>query len=155
LAKYSADLREPHGEALLYLICYLKKMHAIGIPFSPRSDWGFDCYCNADFAGNWNCSLAPFNPSTAKSRSGWVVFYAECPVVWASKLQSQVAMSTTEAEYIAMSQSLRDVLPIMFLVDEIKTCSFTIILTIPNVFCKVFEDKSGTLELARLTKLHP
>jgi hypothetical protein len=64
-------------------------------------------------------------------------------------------MSTTEAEYIAMSQSLQDVLPIMFLVNEIKTRGFTVILTIPNVFCKVFKDNSGALELARLPKLHP
>jgi hypothetical protein len=155
LAKYLADPREPHGEALLYLICYLKKTHDIGIRFSPRSNRGFDCYCDADFAGNWNRSLAPFDPSTAKSRSGWIVFYTGCPVIWASKLQSQVAMSTTEVEYIAMSQSLRDVLPIMFLVNEIKTYGFTVILTIPNVFCKVFQDNSGALELARFPKLHP
>jgi hypothetical protein len=135
LAKYSADPREPHGKALLYLICYLKKTRDIGIRFSLCSNQGFDCYCDADFAGNWNQSLAPFDPSTAKSRSGWIVFYIECPIIWASKLQSQVAMSTTEAEYIPMSQSLRDVLPIMFLVNEIKTCGFTVISTIPNVFC--------------------
>jgi hypothetical protein len=94
-------------------------------------------------------------PKHGQARSGWIVFYAGCPVIWASKLQSQVAMSTTEAEYIEMSQSLRDVLPIMFLVNEIKTCNFTVILTIPNVFCKVFEDNSFALELARLPKLRP
>ena len=32
------------------------------------------------------------------------------------KLQTQVALSTTDAEYIAMSQSLCDVLPNMFLI---------------------------------------
>jgi hypothetical protein len=31
----------------------------------------------------------------------------------------QVALSTTKAEYIAMSQALRDVFPIMFLIQEI------------------------------------
>jgi hypothetical protein len=107
------------------------------------------------FAGNWNQSLVPFDPSMAKSRSGWIVFYAGCPVIWASKLQSQVAMSTTEAEYITMSQSLRDVLPIMFLVNKIKTHGFNVISTIPNIFCKAFEDNSGALELARMPKLRP
>ncbi len=43
----------------------------------------------------------------------------------------------------------------MFLVNEIKTRGFIVILTIPNVFCKVFEDNSGALELARLPKLRP
>jgi hypothetical protein len=83
------------------------------------------------------------------------VFYAGCPVIWASKLQTQVALPTTEAEYIAMSQSLRDVLPIMFLVQEICKKDFQVICTKPYVYCKVFEDNSGVLELARLLKLCP
>jgi hypothetical protein len=116
LAKYSSDPREPHREAVLYLICYLKKTQDLGTRFKPDRDKGFECYCDADFSGNWNKHLAPFDPSTAKSRSGWIVFYARCPVIWASKLQAQVALSPTEAEYIAMSQLLQDVLPIMFLV---------------------------------------
>ena len=52
------------------------------------------------------------------SHSGWIIFYAQCPVSWASKLQLQVALSTTEAEYIAMSQSLRDAIPVMNLLQE-------------------------------------
>jgi hypothetical protein len=83
------------------------------------------------------------------------VFYAGCPVIWASKLQTQVALSTTEAEYIAMSQSLRDVLPIMFLVQENCKKGFQVICTKPYVYCKVFEDNFGALELARLPKLCP
>ncbi len=71
----------------------------------------FECCCNADFAGNWNKEFAQVDPSTAKSCSGWIVFYAGCPVCWASELQSQVTLSTTEAEYIAMSMVLRDVIP--------------------------------------------
>ena len=106
LAKYSSDPREPHREAVLYLICYLKKTQDLGTRFNPDQDKGFKCYCNADFSGNWNKHLASFDPSTAKSQSGWIVFYAGCQIIWASKLQTQVTLSTTEAEYIAMSQSL-------------------------------------------------
>jgi hypothetical protein len=153
LAKYSSDPREPHGEAVLYLICYLKKTQGLGTHFKPDQDKGFKCYCNTDFSGNWNKHLALFDPSTAKSRSGWIVFYAGCLVIWESKLQTQVALSTTEAEYITMSQSLRDVLPIMFLVQEICKKGFQVICTKPYVYCKVFEDNSGALELARLPKL--
>ncbi len=106
LAKYSSNPREPHGEAVLYLVCYLKKTRDLGMRFKPDQDKGFKCYCDADFSGNWNKHLAPYDPSTAKSSNGWIVFYARCPVIWASKLQIQVELSTTEAEYIAMSQSL-------------------------------------------------
>jgi len=66
-----------------------------------------------------------------------------------------VALSTTEAEYIALSQALRDVLPIMFLIQEIKEIRFQAIANIPNVYCKAFEDNFGALELAHLPKLRP
>ncbi len=112
LAKYSSNPREPHGEAVLYLICYLKKTQDLGTCFKPDQDKGLECYCNADFSGNWNKHLALIDPSTTKSQSGWIIFYAGCPVIWASKLQTQVALTTTEAEYIAMSQSLQGILPI-------------------------------------------
>ena len=155
IAKYSADPRQPHGEAILYLVRYLKKTRDIGLRFKPDPSKGFECYCDADFAGNWNHAFAPTDPSTAKSRSGWVIFYANCPVIWASKLQSQVALSTTEAEYIAMSMALRDVIPIMSLVQEMREQHFKVVCTEPYVYCKVFEDNSGALELARLPKLRP
>jgi hypothetical protein len=32
--------------------------------------------------------------------------YAGCPLVWVSKLQIELALSTTEAEYIALSQAM-------------------------------------------------
>ena len=54
-----------------------------------------------------------------------------------------------------MSQSLRDILPIMFLVQEIHEKGFQVICTKPYVYCKVFEDNSSALELARLPKLCP
>jgi hypothetical protein len=95
------------------------------------------------------------DPSTAKSRSGWIIFHAGCPISWASKLQSQVALSTTEAEYIAMSQALRHVIPVMNLLQEMRERDFQVICAEPYVYCKVFEDNSGALELARLPKLHP
>jgi hypothetical protein len=72
LAKHSSDPREPHGEAVLYLIRYLKKTCDLGTRFKPDRDKGFECYCDADYSGNWKKHLAPFDPSTAKSRSGWI-----------------------------------------------------------------------------------
>ncbi len=155
VAKYSSDPRKSHGEAILYLVRYLKKTRDYGLKFKPDPEKGFECYCDADFSGNWNRSFARVDPSTSKSRSGWIVFYAGCPVCWASKLQSQVALSTTEAEYIAMSQALRDVIPVMNLIQELGEKGFEVICTKPHVYCKVFEDNSGALELARLPKLRP
>eukprot|EP00804_Cyclotella_cryptica_P030661 CCRYP_015671-RA/>CCRYP_015671-RA protein AED:0.35 eAED:0.37 QI:0/0/0/1/0/0/2/0/191 len=141
VAKYSADPRQEHGEAIVY--SQIPQGHTSHPP-SSQTPKGFQCYCDADFAGNWNKEFAETDPSTTKSRSGWVVFYAACPVIWASKLQSQVALSTTEAEYIAMSMAL-----------EMRERKFEIVNTQPYVYCKVFEDNSGALELARLPRLRP
>jgi hypothetical protein len=41
----------------------------------------------------------------------------------------------------------------MFLVQEICEKGFQVICTKPYVYCKVFDDSSGALELARLSKL--
>jgi hypothetical protein len=60
-----------------------------------------------------------------------------------------------EAEFIAMSQSFCDVIPIMGLVQEMREQDFQNICIKPYVYCKEFEDNSGALELARLPKLCP
>ncbi len=54
-----------------------------------------------------------------------------------------------------MSQALRDVIPIMGLLQEMREQDFKVLCTKPYVYCKVFEDNSGALELARLHKLCP
>jgi hypothetical protein len=155
IAKYSSDPRTSHGEAVLYLIHYLKKTHELGLLFKPDPNKGFECYYNAEFSGLWNKAFVPVDPSISKLQSGWIIFYTGCPVSWAFKLQSQVALYTTKAEYIAMSQALRDVIPIMGLLQEMREQDFKVLCTKPYVSCKAFEDNSGALELARLPKLCP
>jgi hypothetical protein len=54
-----------------------------------------------------------------------------------------------------MSQALHDVIPIVNLLLKMRERDFKVICTEPYVYCKVFEDNSGALELARLPKLHP
>jgi hypothetical protein len=54
-----------------------------------------------------------------------------------------------------MSQALCDVIPIMGLLQEMREQDFKVPCTKPYVYCKVFEDNSGALELARLPKLRP
>ena len=54
IAKYSSDPRKEHGEAIIYLVRYLKKTRDLCIHFKPNPGKVFECYCDADFAGNWN-----------------------------------------------------------------------------------------------------
>jgi hypothetical protein len=155
IANYSSDPRQSHGKAIHYLVRYLKKTHNLGLKFKPDPKKGLKCYCDVDFSGTWNREFAPVDPSTTKSQSGWIIFYAGCPTSWASKLQSQTALSTTMAEYIAMSQAPHDVIPVMNLLQEMREQNFKVVCIEPYVYCKVFEDNTGALELARLPKLCP
>merc|ERR1712155_85062 len=134
---------------------YLKRTRTLGLKFKPNPSKGFEDYVDADFSGLWNRIEAPTDPSTAKSRAGWIIFYAGCPIIWVSRLQTQISLSTTEAEYIALSMSLRDVIPALELVAGVTSHGFKVLCSKPHVFCKVFEDNSGALELARLPKFRP
>ena len=75
-------------------------------------------YADADFSGNWLKDYAEFDLTTVKSRSGWVITYTNCPISLASKLQSQVALSTIETKYICLSTALCNVIPLMQLANE-------------------------------------
>eukprot|EP00804_Cyclotella_cryptica_P029900 CCRYP_010797-RA/>CCRYP_010797-RA protein AED:0.38 eAED:0.47 QI:0/-1/0/1/-1/1/1/0/98 len=78
VAKYSRP-RQEHDEAIVYIVKYLKATRHIGLCFKPDTSKGFQFYCDADFAGNWNKEFAETDPGTAKSRSGWVVFMQPAP----------------------------------------------------------------------------
>ena len=92
---------------------------------------------------------------TSKSRSGWIVHFAGAPITWASKMQTITALSTTEVEYIALSMSLREVIPMMGMLKEAWEQGLQVHDLPPKVHCMVFEDNSGALELARLLKICP
>lgn len=153
-ARFSNDPKASHAAAVKHIVKYLMTTKDQGIYLRPDKQ-AFDCWVDADFVGNWNRVNADVDPSTAKSRTGYIINYAGCPVTWASKLQTEVALSTTEAEYNALSTSLRDVIHLMQLLDEAKELGWTTVHKEPLIHCKVFEDNMGTLEMARLPKMRP
>jgi hypothetical protein len=117
-------------------------------------DRSFDCYVDAGFAGDFIREYSD-DPDTARSRTGYCIMYGGCPIIWASKLQTEVALSSTEAEYIALSQALRDVIPLMELMKEMRTRGFDVGKVTPKVHCEVFEDNSGALIMAQEHKARP
>jgi hypothetical protein len=51
---------------------YLLATKNEGIICNPN-DSSFECYCDADFSGNWNGDIAEFDLSTTQSRTGYIV----------------------------------------------------------------------------------
>ena len=88
------------------------------------------------------------------SQTGMVIMYANCPVFWRSSLQMEIALSTAEAEYIALSSALRQVLPLMKMMDEINEV-FTLFISKPKFACKVHEDNESCIKMATGTKFSP
>jgi hypothetical protein len=113
-------------------------------------------WADTDFVGNWNQETAISDATTAKSRSGFLITYSGCPISWASRMQTEVALSTTESEYISLSSALRETIPMMTLVQEFKDKFATsTVVSIPTIRCTLFEDNSGALELANTPKMRP
>jgi hypothetical protein len=97
------------------------------------------CYVDADFRGNWDPNLAD-DPITAKSRSGYVINYAELPIIWAFKLQTKILLSTTESGYVAIYTAFREVIPMMHFLKELSDNGFPFNTLVPEIRSTVFED---------------
>jgi hypothetical protein len=89
-------------------------------------------YSDADFAGD---------SEDRKSTGGYVVFLGEGAVSWSSKKQSMVALSSTESEYIALSEAAREILWVRWFLDSIN-----IAFDKPTT---IFEDNQSTIAYAR------
>ena len=76
-----------------------------------------------------------------------------CPITWSSKLQTEIALSTTATEYVALSQAIYEVLSSMQLVTELFEAGIVDARVDPKLYCKVFEDNKGALEMATMPKM--
>ena len=154
-ARFSGDPKVEHGKAVMWIGRYILATRDKGIILTPSGEESFEVMVDADFAGKWDPFEAESNTDTARSRHGYIVSYAGCPMIWASNLQGEVALSSTESEVIGLLEALRVVIPIMDLLKELKVHRFPITYKIPKIFCKVFEDNSGAIEIAKVFKLFP
>jgi hypothetical protein len=153
-ARFVSEPKEEHANALRWLAKYLKATRDKGMVYKPDLSKRLEVYVDADVAGNWNKEEAATDQDTARSRHGYIIMYACCPIVWKSQLQQEIALSSTESEYTGLSYALREVIPIMELLKEIQRRKVKVSAT-ADIYCKVFEDNSGALRLAKVHKYRP
>ncbi|XP_042038258.1 secreted RxLR effector protein 161-like [Salvia splendens] len=102
VSRYMADPGLEHWHALKWILRYLNGTQDYGILFDGSKEieeQPLMGYCDSDFATNID---------TRKSQSGYVFCLYGAAVSWRSSLQSVVALSTTEAEYISMSEAVKE-----------------------------------------------
>ena len=114
---------------------------------------GLEVYVDADFAGNWDPTEPENDADTARSRHGYIIIKS-CNVVCKSQLQTEITLSSTEAEYTGLSYALREAIPLIDLINEINSFS-DLGETSPTVKYNVFEDNSGVLKTATIHKYRP
>ncbi|GKC01284.1 retrovirus-related pol polyprotein from transposon TNT 1-94 [Tanacetum coccineum] len=93
-ARYQASPTKKHLEALKRVFRYLRGTINWGLWYPKDTAMALTAYADADHAG---CQ------DTRRSTSGSAQFLGDKLVSWSSKKQKSTAISTTEAEYIAMS----------------------------------------------------
>lgn len=153
-ARFSSKPKRKHGDAVRWIGKYLKGTKEKGTILHPKRGRGLEVYVDADFARNWSREES-YDRDTARSRHGFVILYEGCPILHKSQLQTEIALSSTESKYTGLSYALREAIPIMRILREMKEWGLQISSTKARIHCRVYEDNSGALEMAREYKYCP
>ena len=120
----------------------------------PNLSEGLDCYVDADYAGLF-AHEDDQDPVSVKSRTGFVLTLFGCPILWSSKLQAEISLSSVAAEYVAFSMSMRELLPMRRLLKEVCPVLDLDICKPSLVRSTVFEDNQGCLSLVNVPRMSP
>jgi len=109
VCRFSHSPRRSRGQAVKRIIRYLINTPTQGLLFKPKPEEGLDCYVDAGFCGLHGYEDGQ-DPISVKSQTGFVLTLFGCPVLWQSKLQTDITLSSTTAEYVAFSMAIRKLL---------------------------------------------
>ena len=158
-ARFMANPKRSHAAAIKRIARYLLATRERGLILHPDPSRSLDCYVDASFSGEWikhNSEQAMYDPNTARSRTGFVITYAGCPLVWASRLQTEVCLSSTESELVALSSATRELIYLLRIVKEAKEIAqLDLRLTNSRIICRVYEDNQGTIAIAKEYRVRP
>ena len=152
-ARFSANPKLIHERVVKRIVRYLKGTADKGIILKPNPSEGVTCYVDADFAGGY-CNETKDDPIAVYSRTGYVIFYLGCPVLWVSKLQAEISLLTVEVEYVALSTAMRDLIPFTDQIEEMASIFGDEKHTV-RLHCTLFEENNGALELATKPRYRP
>ena len=104
-----------------------------GLKMKPTEEtiWEIEAFSDSDFAGDKN---------GRRSVTGFIILVCNTPISWKSKSQGNVTLSSTEAKYVALSETVREVKFITKILDSLCIAYKTPI--------KVNVDNTGALFLS-------
>src|SRR5271168_2320015 len=137
LAHFQSNPGIEHWSALMHVLGYIKNTLNYGITYSRDADFSPHAYVDADYGG---CR------DTRRSTSEYVFIMAGGPVTWSSKRQTTVALTTVEAEYVAMSRCAQQMVWMQNWLDEVELDH-----NLPGI---IKGDNRGAITLTKNTKDH-
>lgn len=100
VSRFLSNPGKEHWAAVKWILRYLRGTSKVCLCFG-NGKYVLDGFTDADMAGDVD---------SRKSTSGYLITFAGGAVSWQSKLKKCVALSTTEAEYIAITEACKEVL---------------------------------------------
>ena len=137
LACFQANPGIEHWKALMHVIGYIKNTMDYGLTYTRGSGLSPYAFVDADYGGCLD---------TRRSTSGHVFIMAGGPVAWGSKRQGTVALSTVEAEYVAMSRCAQQMVWMQNWLDEVNVEH--------KLLGVIRGDNRGAIALTKNTKDH-
>lgn len=133
LSRYNNNYRNVHWNAVKRLLRYIKGTVDYKLTFSRDGGDNLNVYCDADWGNKIN---------ERYSVTGYCFLIQGGAIIWNSKKQKTVALSSCEAEYMSISSTLQELLWIRNLISEINPS----VVSGPT---KLFCDNIGALELSK------
>ncbi|XP_075102703.1 secreted RxLR effector protein 161-like [Nicotiana tabacum] len=136
VSRYMHDPGKEHWQAVKWILRYICNTVDVGLIFEQEDSQYLVGYCDSDYAGDLD---------KRRSTTGYVFTIANAPVSWKSTLQSTVALSTTEAEYMAITEAVKEAIWLQGLLRDLGIGQENITL-----FC----DSQSAIQLAKNQVYH-
>ena len=101
-------------------------------------------FVDADFGGLFKVE-ADADPNSARSRYGYLITFAGCPLAWKSKLLTEICLSTAESEYGGVSHSARVLVHVRRVLHELAQHMNIDIKNEARTYSTIFEDNNAAL----------
>ena len=123
-----------HLKEMYKLIRHVLATKGYGLKFELRKDiikWALKALSDSDFASDKETRISVF---------GYIIYFCGIPIAWRSKGMKSVVLSTTEAEYMALSEVVKE---LKFIVQLLETMNIKVELPIT-----VYVDNVGAIWLS-------
>jgi hypothetical protein len=148
-AQYTHSPKQSHEDVLKKTGHYLKGMLNKGPVLTPSRSLKIHCYPDADFAGLWTRDDKQ-DPHCVQSCMGYVICPADFPILWKSKLQTEIALSTMEEKYEALSMYCQDLFTIIDVTKELCSLFNLDMQASADLHIKIHKENVGALVLGKL-----